>query len=121
MTLTELKSLTGSQLRILVAEAEGYSDFGYMTGIFGDSLTAMHGPNQEQMSVLSVPQYTECRDAITEAIMRRFTTDVEMCRFSIELMKIVNGKHLVFTIATASAADLSRAFLIALNPTENTK
>jgi hypothetical protein len=113
MTIPEIRALEGEALRIAVAEAEGWRwsmpDEAYF---FRGSLYG---------SVKELPAYEKKRDLITEAILRRFTTDVEMCRFSIELMKLVNGKHLVFTIATASAADLSRAFLIALNPTENTK
>lgn len=108
MTLTELKSLTGSQLRILVAEAEGWTQV--HAAATGDIL----GCKSPLRGWLNVPKYDTSRDAITEAILRRFTTDAEKSRFGAKLLLILPGVGSAFTIATASAEDLCRAFLAAL-------
>jgi len=118
MTLTELKSLKGEQLRILVAEAEGwkYSPLERMGNIiprWTDGGVNLPLP----------PPYHESRDAITEAIIRRFTTEAEMTRFSESLGDLVERQEgdcyssillCLFRHATASAEDLCRAYLASL-------
>lgn len=123
MTILEIRALSGEALRIAVAEAEGWKRKTrkmYAGEKNAKGWELRNGDNWKFTTYPALlPDYESNRDAITEAILRRFTTDVEKARFSIELMKIVDGKHLVFTIANASATDLSRAYLAAIS-TETT-
>lgn len=114
MTLTELKSLTGSQLRILVAEAEGWTPCKH---------PICRDFNGEPWDIEEPPPYDTDRDAITEAILRRFTTEAEMTRFSESLGDLVERQEgdcyssillCSFRHATASAEDLCRAFIASI-------
>lgn len=130
-------TFTGSQLRILVAEAEGWrwvkseytgkshcpEDLRFRKDFTKSPLGAcgnfiLHPCDFEPEPVNApewgLPEYDTSRDAITEAILRRFVTDVERARFATELIRVLTGRNVAFLLATASAEDLCRAFLAAM-------
>jgi len=137
MTIPEIRALEGEALRIAVAEAEGWQKTNSTTHngnavyTLGNKRAAVAICNIDmQRGLIWLPDFSGSRDAITEAILRRFTTEVQMFRFAAELGEIVERKEgddytnlmlCFFRHATASASDLSRVFLIAQIPTENTK
>lgn len=109
MTLTELKSLTGSQLRILVAEAEGWQPCKH---------PICRDFNGKPWDIEEPPHYDTDRDDIVDAILRRFTKRKEKAYFAEMLCDVIDAECNCFTddfkIATASAEDLCRAFLASL-------
>lgn len=107
MTLTELKSLTGSQLRILVAEAH-YPEFPVVDG------------RHKYPNGTNGPMFDyDDESAIKFAIADKLKTPKQRKNFGRALHEILGyptlGKlETVTAIATASAEDLCRAFIAAL-------
>lgn len=129
MTLTELKALKGEQLRIAVAERKGWQKTNSTTHngsavyTLGNKRAAVAICNIDMQRGLTwLPNFAGSRDAITEAIIRRFACVDEQTRFSHAIYELLyrprdNDLGMYWKIATASAEDLCRAFLAATQET----
>jgi hypothetical protein len=117
MTIPEIRALEGEALRIAVAEAEGWTQ---LCPSINGGLCGLHNGFMRD-----VESFEEDRDAITEAILRRFTDGYSQHRFNHYLGVIIGDENWThFRAITATATELSRAFLATIeriNPTENTK
>lgn len=105
------------KLRVAVAEAEGFCDFGVYYGPDWDKsskLQPTHGIFNGQ--VMPIPDYLTDRNAIIGAIVRRFVTGDDRTKFERALMDILGRHWLPFDVATATAEQLCRAYLSAAGP-----
>ena len=140
MTIPEIRALEGEALRIAVAEAEGWKKTNSTTHngnavyTLGNKRAAVAICNIDmQRGLIWLPDFSGSRDAITEAILRRFESQAFRITVACVLMELRNlhpvgcvpdyecDRSQLARLILSDAADLCRAFLIALIPTENTK
>lgn len=122
------------QLRIAVATAEGWrievdpkgiKNDGKRSGGIYDGSGEPHGflwisPGDTLADhSYNLPDFSEDRNAIIGAIVRRFVTGDDRTKFERALMNILGRHWLPFDVATATAEQLCRAYVAAAGiPTE---
>lgn len=112
------------QLSRAVAEAEGWTEIEFIHGRTPDEtvIRGWHPPMEWNgkpyvfQAKSTLPDYPFDRNAIIEAIVRRFVTGDGRTKFERALMDILGRHWLPFDVATATAEQLCRAYLSAAEP-----
>ncbi len=108
--------MTDDQRRIKIAEADGWT---YIETL---AFTGIPKGSRGNADARVIPDYLNSRDAIVEAILRRFKTDEEKTKLVDALMRLVDAGtdpvtpiiEVSFTFATATARQLAKAYLAAI-------